>query len=475
MTSWFNGGKVRMKNSRKQRRNKFIAAALAAAMVFTVFPTTQVSAENNEFASQEQLDELERLKEKEKELASAQAQLDADMNAVKSEVANLQSQSAGLSSQLEQLMAEDVVLKQDYERLQKELKEAEEFMKAAISAYEDAKADVDEKQKEYELRMVAMYKRSNQSILDILMQSDGISGFFTNLQLISVIAKSDQDVLQELTTARETAQVKKMAAEESKKQYDEFVAAKAKEIEELAKGIRNKESEISAVQSNLLNRSSDLNNLQEQFTVNAQERSNIQSQSSDIQGEIDAQAEATRAAWAEATRAAEAAKQASAPSGGAGTVVGNPSSYGLVHPAPGTYGITSYYGWRGWPLDPNSGYDFHTGIDFGGNFGDPVVAANDGVVVRVNYPFPNANYGGYYSGVANYVIIDHGNGMQTAYWHLKSVEVYVGQRVSRGQRIGGIGSTGYSTGPHLHFEVRFPGSPSAGIGSTVDPYPYLFS
>ncbi len=453
-----------MIHSRKQRRNKFIAAALAVSMILTVVPTTQVSANNNEYASQEQLDELERLKEREKELASAQAQLDADMNTVKSEVANLQSQSAGLSSQLEQLMAEDVVLKKDYDRLQKELKEAEEFMKAAISAYEDAKTDVDKKQKEYELRMVAMYKRSNQSIIDILMRSDGISGFFTNLQLISVIAKSDQDVLQELTTARETAQVKKMAAEESKKQYDEFVAAKAKEIEELAKGIRSKESEISSVQNNLLNRSSDLSNLQEKYTVNAQERSNIKSQSSDIQEQIDAQAEATRAA--------QAARRG--PSGGAGTIVGNPSSYGLVHPSPGTYGITSYYGWRSWPLDPSAGYDFHTGIDFGGNFGDPVLAANDGVVIAANNPFPNSNYGGFSSGVANYIIIDHGNGMQTAYWHLKSVEVYVGQRVSRGQRIGGVGSTGYSTGPHLHFEVRFPGSPNAGINNTVDPYPYIY-
>lgn len=453
-----------MIHSRKQRRNKFIAAALAVSMILTVVPTTQVSANNNEYASQEQLDELERLKEREKELASAQAQLDADMNTVKSEVANLQSQSAGLSSQLEQLMAEDVVLKKDYDRLQKELKEAEEFMKAAISAYKDAKTDVDKKQKEYELRMVAMYKRSNQSIIDILMRSDGISGFFTNLQLISVIAKSDQDVLQELTTARETAQVKKMAAEESKKQYDEFVAAKAKEIEELAKGIRSKESEISSVQNNLLNRSSDLSNLQEKYTVNAQERSNIKSQSSDIQEQIDAQAEATRAA--------QAARRG--PSGGAGTIVGNPSSYGLVHPSPGTYGITSYYGWRSWPLDPSAGYDFHTGIDFGGNFGDPVLAANDGVVIAANNPFPNSNYGGFSSGVANYIIIDHGNGMQTAYWHLKSVEVYVGQRVSRGQRIGGVGSTGYSTGPHLHFEVRFPGSPNAGINNTVDPYPYIY-
>ncbi len=453
-----------MIHSRKQRRNKFIAAALAVSMILTVVPTTQVSANNNEYASQEQLDELERLKKREKELASAQAQLDADMNTVKSEVANLQSQSAGLSSQLEQLMAEDVVLKKDYDRLQKELKEAEEFMKAAITAYEDAKADVDKKQKEYELRMVAMYKRSNQSIIDILMRSDGISGFFTNLQLISVIAKSDQDVLQELTTARETAQVKKMAAEESKKKYDEFVAAKAKEIEELAKGIRSKESEINSVQNNLLNRSSDLSNLKEKYTVNAQERSNIKSQSSDIQEQIDAQAEATRAA--------QAARRG--PSGGAGTIVGNPSSYGLVHPSPGTYGITSYYGWRSWPLDPSAGYDFHTGIDFGGNFGDPVVAANDGVVVAANNPFPNSNYGGFYSGEANYIIIDHGNGMQTAYWHLKSVEVYVGQRVSRGQRIGGVGSTGYSTGPHLHFEVRFPGSPNAGINNTVDPYPYIY-
>ena len=123
-----------------------------------------------------------------------------------------------------------------------------------------------------------------------------------------------------------------------------------------------------------------------------------------------------------------------------------PSSSGLVWPVSGP--ITSPFGMRWGSL--------HPGIDIGVGTGTPIHAAASGRVIVAAYS------GGY----GNLIVIDHGNGLATAYAHQSSMAATVGQQVSQGQVIGYVGSTGFSTGPHLHFEVRVSGSP-------VDPMGYL--
>jgi len=116
--------------------------------------------------------------------------------------------------------------------------------------------------------------------------------------------------------------------------------------------------------------------------------------------------------------------------------------------------VTSGFGWR---MHPILGYQrFHTGVDFGADYGSPIRAADRGIVILAEW------YGGY----GNAVIIDHGNGITTLYGHSSELYVSEGQTVERGQPIAAIGSTGLSTGPHLHFEVRLNGEP-------VDPMGYL--
>ena len=193
----------------------------------------------------------------------------------------------------------------------------------------------------------------------------------------------------------------------------------------------------------------------EQLQASAQARAQVEEQT---QADLRAQQAAQQAAHAELQkRIAElqgetqayaaqetqlealitAAQAAAAARAGAGAVTGPVSNIGLIWPVRGP--VTSEYGprWGG----------FHPGIDIGVGYGTPIEAAKSGTVI----------FAGYYGGYGNFVIIDHGGGVATAYAHQSHIAVSQGDTVRQGQVIGYVGSTGYSTGPHLHFEVRING------------------
>ena len=125
---------------------------------------------------------------------------------------------------------------------------------------------------------------------------------------------------------------------------------------------------------------------------------------------------------------------------------------GMIWPISGP--ITSEFGWRTHPIFGTA--RFHSGLDIGGDYGMPIYAAASGTVI----------YAGWISGYGNAVIIDHGGGVTTLYGHNDSLNVSEGENVAQGQVIAMCGSTGNSTGPHCHFEVRENGEP-------VSPYGYL--
>ncbi len=134
----------------------------------------------------------------------------------------------------------------------------------------------------------------------------------------------------------------------------------------------------------------------------------------------------------------------------------------MAWPYPGDGAVYSAYGMRFHPSDGE--YKMHSGVDLGGNTGNPIVAAESGTVLSVVTPCPGQKDGG--SGYGNYLIVGHDNGISTLYAHCKDVYVSVGQSVGRGETIASCGSTGMSTGPHLHFEVR-------ENGTKVNPMKYI--
>ena len=130
------------------------------------------------------------------------------------------------------------------------------------------------------------------------------------------------------------------------------------------------------------------------------------------------------------------------------------SQTGFTWPVPASHKITSYFGYRGQPTSGASTY--HQGIDIGASTGTGIVAANSGTVVTAAYS----------TSAGNYIMISHGNGIYTVYMHCSQLLVSKGQSVSKGEKIALVGSTGISTGPHLHFGVSV-------NGTYVDPLNYV--
>jgi murein DD-endopeptidase MepM/ murein hydrolase activator NlpD len=181
----------------------------------------------------------------------------------------------------------------------------------------------------------------------------------------------------------------------------------------------------------------------------AEHRRSVASQVAEIESLSAAEEAALEALILERERELEAQQRAAGIAGG----VENPGGPGTFSwPVTGT--ITSPFGWRSNPF--GGGPEFHQGLDIAAPTGTAVTAAASGTVIMAQW------YGGY----GNYILIDHGGGYSTGYGHLSAMYVSVGQAVQRGQAIGAVGSTGQSTGPHLHFEVRIAGKP-------VDPAPRL--
>jgi murein DD-endopeptidase MepM/ murein hydrolase activator NlpD len=147
-----------------------------------------------------------------------------------------------------------------------------------------------------------------------------------------------------------------------------------------------------------------------------------------------------------------AAQRRAAGVAGGGVETGGGSSGMFSWPVHGT--ITSPFGWRSNPF--GGAPELHQGLDIAAPSGTTVTAAAGGTIIMAQW------YGGY----GNYILIDHGGGYSTGYGHLSAIYVANGQTIQRGQAIGAVGSTGNSTGPHLHFEVRVNGKP-------VDPAPRL--
>lgn len=303
----------------------------------------------------------------------------------------------------------------DIDELEASISEAQAKLETLEEELAVAEEKVNTQNENLNARLRNMYKNGSVGFIDVLMDSGSFSEFLNNLSLVEKVYTSDQDVLEELQKA-----------------YDE-IDAKKKEIETL-------QAELSESKATMEEQKSSLE--ADKASVE-KKKSEIAADSAETQRELD-KLEADAQALTSSIRDSGSSSSSSKYNGGI-----------MAWPVPSCHTVSSGYGGR---IHPTTGkYKFHGGLDIPGSYGSAIVAANSGKVIWAG------NRGDSYG---NYVIIDHGGGVSTLYGHSSKVLVSTGQRVSRGQRIANVGSTGRSTGPHCHFEVRI-------NGSRVNPNPYV--
>lgn len=310
----------------------------------------------------------------------------------------------------------------EYENQYNDLKNQVAEMEANIAVID---ADIDKVQAEYDRkenllkkRMVALYKAGDATYLDVLLSSSSIVDFLSKYYMLEKIIDYDTDLMKDLEVEKNSIENKKQ--EQEKKKADLKVAkAKAGQMQILMENNKMLQENYSA---KLTTEEATLN---EQILQYKQEQEEIERQ---IQAAIN---------WS-------------------GDLAIQYKGGVMIWPVGvnGTY-ITSPFGNR---LHPIQGvYKYHSGIDIGNaGYGAPVLAAADGVVT----------YAGVMSGYGNCVMINHGSGIVTLYGHGQTIYATLGQTVKQGDVIMAVGSTGNSTGPHLHFEVR-------KDGVATSPIPFL--
>lgn len=268
-----------------------------------------------------------------------------------------------------------------------------------------AQQDYEDKMEEYEERVAQMYAWNRQSMIGMLLTSDSLQGFFTTLRFMKLVTEADERALLELEEASVLAE---QLAGDAELQYEEMVEL-----------VREADQAMNAIRQQASMTREELNKVSGSLEISRQKEAQL------------------------SRDAAEASKPPAAPA--SQTVSTYVGTAGFIWPIPGHHNITSHFGYR-------AKYGrFHYGTDVAAPRGTKIVAMARGVVTFAST--------GWNDGYGTVVMIDHGNGYQTRYAHLNSLNCRIGQSVASGQVIGYSGNTGNSSGPHLHFEIRINGTP----------------
>lgn len=397
-----------MEKIRQKGRNNCMrmAAVLLAAVMTIGYPFPAYATKKDVQAAKNQQSNLE------KEKAKVQDSL--------KNLQNLKNNTAAYVTELDHTLTS---LNQEMNVLSDQIAQKEADIEAMGKQLEAAKQVEAEQYASMKLRIKYMYERRNTGILDLLLSSENLTQMMNRTEYIRQISEYDKQKIDEYIATKN-----QIAADEAALQADheELLTlqdeTKAKQdaaellMSEKKRELANYQSQISAAQNQISEYDKDIKAEEEKIKK--------------LEAEIKRREEAERKAAEEAARQK---KNASVSKKGTGS---------MTWPCPASGRISSGFGGRSSPTEGASSN--HKGIDIPASSGSAIVAADSGTVVIATYS----------KSAGNYVMLSHGNGLYTVYMHCSSLNVSEGQSVNRGQTIARVGSTGYSTGPHLHFGVR---------------------
>ena len=388
-----------------------------------------------------------------------------------------------MQQQLQELEQKNQEYQDILDKTQSDINEKEEYNKALVSKIEflddkialtresinDLNDSIEQKQKDIDKanedidgqldtlceRLRTIYMAGNASDIEIIFGAKDFSDFIDKVSLVQTLSSYDKELIDGINVKLEKITEQKTALEEDKAELEKQQASLEEDQSELNELLEENEETLRNLYTSNNNAKSALENAAAQ---SAELENQIKAYYKDQQDKISQLG--GNNSGNNGNSGSGTSDNGESNGGGSYTPVQPetpdidvPSGSGFVWPAPGCYTLTS-------PFGENRGYS-HGGIDIGTPMGTTIVAAESGTVIASNNSCPH-NWGkngscGCGGGYGNYVFIDHGNGKLTIYGHLTNAIVSTGQTVSKGQTIGYAGSTGNSTGPHLHFECQYYG------------------
>lgn len=433
---------------------RILCAMLCVCMISIpmAIPTT-VSAEDSISDLEQQLQQLEQENQKYQKI----------LDDTKSDIAEKEEYKSALVSKVQVLDEKIAVTREKISSLNDDIKEKQD-------AYDKGLSEVEDQFDALANRLRILYMSGNATDLEIIFGAKDFSDLIDKMELVKSLANSDKELISEIQTKLDELSTKKESLEADKKDLETQQASLKSDQDEFNKLI----SDNDEILKNLYASNSEAQNSLESAAL----------QSDEIEAKISQYYAAQKAAAERAAQASQSSSSSgsssssssssssgssssgSSSSGSSSVIV--PSGSGFAWPTPGFVSLSSEW------FEDREVYN-HGGIDIAGAgiMGTPVVAAADGTVVATNSSCTH-NWGKSYScgcggGYGNYVMISHADGKMTVYGHLTSLTVSSGQSVSRGQVIGYVGSTGNSTGPHLHYECRLNGVRY----NPMSEYPYM--
>jgi len=333
-------------------------------------------------------------------------------NDIKNDIKEVKEQKKDILEQKRQIDGEVKDLEDNVDTLNGGIAQDSQDITGITADLQAATVASDKQYETFKKRIRIMYEQGPSGYIEALLSAQNFTDFLNRYEIIKQIATYDKDMFNRLNITKKSIDDNKKALEVKK----QAKVLKASALNE----------KVSSLGKKQVQRDSLLNELNQTENDLAKTLKNVEKEEQKARSELSALMSPPSSTKYEGGK--------------------------MGWPAPGFYRITDPFGYRTHPV--TKVYKLHTGVDLGVPYGSSVVAANDGKVIKAGY---NTAYG-------NYVVIDHGGGIATLYAHASVLKVTVGQQVSRGQQIMKSGSTGYSTGPHLHFEIIVNGSPVNPMG-----------
>lgn len=402
-------------------KKKILAICLAALMAVpsgTIAKSSKSLTIEKNKKKQEQTEVKNKIKKQKSNISNTES----EKKVVKDEIVNLDERIQVTSAKISTLEGE-------ISSLNKDIKENQDKL-------EEAQVNLEENTEALRMRLREMYKRGNVNFLEVILNSKDIEELLRNNEIISSIAKADRELIEFIGEQIETIKESEQRLQIDKAKLSANKAAVINERQTYQAAIDAKNNYMKVLESNLELYKAEFEKAQANWDSLDAEIVRLQKQISEQKKAEEAAARARKA-----TRVHSNISVSSAPRNG--------QSY--TWPVPGHYSISSPFGYR---MHPILGYSkFHSGVDIPAPSGTPIVAAKSGTVIMSKLM----------SGYGNVVMVDHGDTV-TVYAHCSALNVNVGDSVNAGDVVAFVGSTGLSTGAHLHFEVRVNGSPVNPLG-----------